>query len=256
MAVHDPVRLRLHEPRRGAAADCRGRRHDPHEGRGGDRRHRQRRHPHAGGLRRDSAPPGAPGRRALLRGEGAARAVRPRALGRRERAAARRDVHRRRHRDARRRRALHAARRRRRVRRLRDLQVGRPGSTREGDRRGDDALPRRRRARARLGRARRGRWSASPPPTCAPKSCSKPAAGSNRPRSVRRGREDPGDGRRPPALVELLVPSVRGHVRRPLRDDRAALVAGVRALGRRLLRLVAARVRRPRGRRGRLRARR
>ena len=76
-------------------------------------------------------------------------------LGGRERAAAGGDVHRRRHRDACRRGALHAARRRRRVRRLRDLQVGRPRAAREGDRRGDDALPRRGRPRARLGRARR-----------------------------------------------------------------------------------------------------
>src|SRR4029453_1636668 len=43
-----------------------------------------------------------------------------------------------------RRRSLHAARRRRRLRRLRHLQVRRSGAPREGDRRGDDALPRRR----------------------------------------------------------------------------------------------------------------
>ena len=51
--LHRPVRLRLHEPRRGAAAHRRGRGDDPHEGRGGHRRHRQRGHAHALGLRRD-----------------------------------------------------------------------------------------------------------------------------------------------------------------------------------------------------------
>ena len=55
VAVHGPVRLRLHEPRRGAAPHLRGRGHDPHEGRGGHRRHRQRGHAHALGLRRTSA---------------------------------------------------------------------------------------------------------------------------------------------------------------------------------------------------------
>ena len=44
VAVHRAVRLRRDEPRRGAAADLRGRRDDPHEGRGRDGRHRQRRH--------------------------------------------------------------------------------------------------------------------------------------------------------------------------------------------------------------------
>ena len=51
--------------------------------------------------------------------------------------------------------ALHAAGRRRRLRRLRDLQGGRPVAARQGDRRGDDALPRRRGARPRLPRPRR-----------------------------------------------------------------------------------------------------
>src|SRR5439155_24183875 len=51
---------------------------------------------------------------------------------------------------------LHATRRRRGLRRLRHLQVGQPVATCTRDRRGDDALPRRRRARARLGWARRG----------------------------------------------------------------------------------------------------
>ena len=64
---------------------------------------------------------------ALRRGEEAPGAVRAREVGRGERPAAGRDVHRRRHRDSRRRGALHAARRRRRLRRLGHLQVGRPG---------------------------------------------------------------------------------------------------------------------------------
>ena len=51
--------------------------------------------------------------------------VRARPLGRRARPAARRHLHRRRHRHARRRGAVHAARRRRRLRRLGHLQVGR-----------------------------------------------------------------------------------------------------------------------------------
>ena len=66
---------------------------------------------------------------------------RARDVGRREREAARRHVHGRRDRDSGRRRALHAARRGRRLRRLRDLQVRQPVRAREGDRRGDDALP-------------------------------------------------------------------------------------------------------------------
>ena len=52
-----PVRLRLHQPRRGAAADRRRRGDDPHEGRGGHRRHRQRGHAHARGLRRHPPAP-------------------------------------------------------------------------------------------------------------------------------------------------------------------------------------------------------
>ena len=65
-----------------------------------------------------------------------------RPLGGRERTPARRHLHRRRDRHSRRCRALHAAGRRRRLRRLGHLQVGRPARPREGDRRGDDALPR------------------------------------------------------------------------------------------------------------------
>ena len=67
----------------------------------------------------------APRRGALRGGEGAARALRARQVGRRERQAAGRELHGRRHRDTGRRGALHAARRRRRLRRLGDLQVRR-----------------------------------------------------------------------------------------------------------------------------------
>ena len=67
--------------------------------------------------------------------------VRARALGGGERPAAGRHVHRGRHRHPGGRVAVHAARRRRRLRRLGHLQVGRPRPAREGDRRGDDALP-------------------------------------------------------------------------------------------------------------------
>ena len=100
-----------------------------------------------GGIRRLGA---LRARRALRRGEGASRAVRAREVGGRERPPAGRDLHRRRDRDPCRRRAVHAARRGRGVRRLRHLQVRRPGAPREGDRRGDDALPRRRHPGPRL----------------------------------------------------------------------------------------------------------
>ena len=96
-------------------------------------------------------------------------------------------LHRRRHRDARGRGALHAARRRRRLRRLGHLQVGRPGAPREGDRRGDDALRGRRGARRASPPGSASRWSASPPPRSAPRSCWRRAAG-----------ERGGNGRFPP----------------------------------------------------------
>ncbi len=89
--------------------------------------------------------------------------LRARALGGRARPPAGRHLHGRRDRHSGRRGALHAARRRRGLRRLRHLQVGRPAQRRAGDRRGDDALPRRRRARARLRRGSARRWSASRP---------------------------------------------------------------------------------------------
>ena len=46
-ALQGPVRVRRDEPRRGAAADRRGRGDDPLQGRGGHRRHRRGRAPHA-----------------------------------------------------------------------------------------------------------------------------------------------------------------------------------------------------------------
>ena len=116
--------------------------------------------------------------RALRGGEEPAGPVRARALGRRERAAAGRHLHRRRHRHARRRVALHAARRRRRLRRLRHLQVGRPRAAREGDRRGDDALPATRRSSPASRPASASRWSASRRSSLDPSSCSRRAAGS------------------------------------------------------------------------------
>ena len=66
-----------------------------------------------------------------------------------------RDVHRRGHRDSGGRVAVHAARRRRGLRRLRHLQVGRPGDARQGDRRGDDPFRRSQGARRRLRGSRR-----------------------------------------------------------------------------------------------------
>ncbi len=47
VGIHRAVRMRRDQPRRGAAADQRGRRHDPLEGRGRHRRRFQRDHPHA-----------------------------------------------------------------------------------------------------------------------------------------------------------------------------------------------------------------
>ena len=57
--------------------------------------------------------------------------------------------------------ALHAARRRRRLRRLGHLQVGRSRAAREGDRRGDDALPGSPRSSRASPPASASRWSAS-----------------------------------------------------------------------------------------------
>ena len=78
-----PVRLRRHQPRRGAAPDHRGRGDDPLQGRGRHRRRLQRGDPHAHDPRRDPAADVAGGRRALRRGQGAAGALRPGRRGRR-----------------------------------------------------------------------------------------------------------------------------------------------------------------------------
>ena len=78
------------------------------------------------------------------------------ARGRRDRQAAGRAVHRRRHRHPGRRGDDDAARRRGRVRRLRHLQVRRPGQARRGDRQGHHVPRRPRRHREGLPRARRG----------------------------------------------------------------------------------------------------
>ena len=80
--VQGPVRVRRDEPRRGAAADRRGRGDDPLQGRGRHRRHRRGGAPPARDRRRD--PP--PRRRCddeelASAGEGARRAARARALG-------------------------------------------------------------------------------------------------------------------------------------------------------------------------------
>ena len=54
-ALRDPVRLRRHRPRRGAAADRRGRGDDPLQGRGRHRQHRRGRPPPARDRRRHQA---------------------------------------------------------------------------------------------------------------------------------------------------------------------------------------------------------
>ena len=89
-----------------------------------------------------------PGRlgRAVRVGQAPAGPAAARPGGRRARLAARAAVLRRRHRHAGRRRAGHAARRRGRVRRLRHLQERRPLAAGQGHRRGDHALPGRRRS--------------------------------------------------------------------------------------------------------------
>ena len=82
------VRVRLPRPRRGAAPHRRGGGHDPHQGRGRHRRHRRGRAPHAGRAEGDPPAPEHADRRAVRRGQGAARPVRHRqADGRAGRAA-------------------------------------------------------------------------------------------------------------------------------------------------------------------------
>ena len=128
MAVHRPVRLRL--PRTSArrcGASREGAAMIRTKGEAGTGDIVNAVTPHARGLRRDPAARVVARGRALRRGEEAPGAVRARALGRGARPPAGRDLHRRRDRDPGRRGALHAARRRRRLRRLRDLQVRRPG---------------------------------------------------------------------------------------------------------------------------------
>ena len=121
------VRLRGHQPRRGAAPHRRGRRDDPHEGRGGHRQRRRGRPPHARHPRRDPAP--------------GARSTRPSCTARPRSSAPRStscaqvaetgrlpvvNFSAGRHRHAGRRRADDAARRRGRLRRLGHLQVRGP----------------------------------------------------------------------------------------------------------------------------------
>ena len=128
VGVHRAVRVRVPQPRRGAAPDRRGRGDDPHEGRG---RHRQRgrgRAPRAHDARARSAELHTAAARAVRdEGQGPRRAGRARPDGRRAGPAAGRELLGGRHRDARRRGADDAARRRRRLRRLGHLQVRGPG---------------------------------------------------------------------------------------------------------------------------------
>ena len=162
--VHGAVRLRLHESRRGAAAHRRGRGDDPHEGRSRHRRHRRTRSRTCarcfGTIRRLGA---MRDEELFSEAKEAARAVRARPVGGRERAPAGRDVHRRRHRDAGRRGALHAARRGRRLRRLRDLQVRRPGSRAKAIVEATTHFEDPRSASRACRRASASRWSASRP---------------------------------------------------------------------------------------------
>ena len=150
------------------------------KGEAGHGRHRQRGHAHAVGLRRDPRAAGSARGGALRRREGAPRTVRARPLGRGERAPAGRHLHRRRDRDARRRGALHAARSGRRLRRLGDLQVGRPRSRarRRSSRRRRTTPTRRSSPTSPRGSA--SRWSASPRARSPRPSGSKCAAGSAR----------------------------------------------------------------------------
>ena len=100
-------------------------------------------------------------RRAVRRGQGAAGAVRAGQGGRRDRQAAGRAVHRRRHRHPGRRGDDDAARRRGRLRRLRHLQVRQPGPAGRRDRQGDHLLRRPGRASPRSPAGSARPWSAS-----------------------------------------------------------------------------------------------
>ena len=89
VGVHRALRVRRHQPRRGAAPDRRGRGDDPVEGRGGHRRRLQRDDAHAHDPGGDPPAHHAARRRALRRGQGAAGALRPRRRGRPRRAGCR-----------------------------------------------------------------------------------------------------------------------------------------------------------------------
>ena len=88
-AFEVPVRLRCHQPRRGAAADRRGGGDDPLQGRGRDRQRRRGGPPHARDHLRDQAPRPARPRGARRRREGAPGAARGRPRGGRGRPACR-----------------------------------------------------------------------------------------------------------------------------------------------------------------------
>ena len=138
--LQGPVRVRRHQPGRGAAPDRRGRGDDPLQGRGRHGRHRRGRAPHAPHQRRDQGAD-RDGRRPARDGrQGAPGAAGPGPPGRARRQAPGRAVLRRRHRHPGRRVADDAARRRGRVRRLGHLQVRGPRHPRRRDRRGDHPL--------------------------------------------------------------------------------------------------------------------
>ena len=167
---------------------------------------------------------GAARRRALRGSKGAPRAVRARALGRRERPAPGRHLHRRWDRDARRRLALHAARRGRRLRRLRassSRAATRSSTARAGSRTS-------RAARARSSRRRRTSTTRRCSPTSRPVSASRWSA-SRRARSLSRS------GSRSAAGDALLVGEA--SVARPLRIGVLALQGAFREHVRSLRRL-------------------
>ena len=225
--VRHSVRVRLHQPRRGAAA---GRRcgDDPDEGRGGDRRHRQRGNAHAP----SSAVSGvfAAARRGafLLGGEGA-RAPYELVKWVAENgrlpvtftAAA--------DRDAGGRRALHAARRADAPSSARAYSPGAIPSG--GDRRGDDAFRGREGARRRLRGARRSHGRTRPPAGSKPTG-SKSAAGERRgsasslSRATSRARGDAAAARR--RTPRGSQAGAAGGARRPARGE--SMTFGVRLM--------------------------
>ena len=190
VGVQGAVRVRRDEPRRGAAADRRGRGDDPLQGRGGHRRHRRGGAPHARDHRRDPPPDDARSRRARRRRQGA-RARRSSSCARSPRdgrlpvvlfcaggiaTPA----------DAALMMALGAE----------GVFVGSgifksedPPDARARDRRGDHALAGRRARRARPRAASARRWTASRPRSSRTSSSSPSAAGSDRGRAVELGAE-------------------------------------------------------------------